>query len=118
MDSQALSDWLDEQTLELGNEAARVAMSAWGEDTQLELESLASEYTLRAMEAFRSSEEEEEVLELSEREWAEIHLEAAAIQTEVMDKGESAYQFKDEWAEAARMQERMNQEPSGRITHK
>ena len=118
VDSQALSDWLDEQTLELGNEAARVAMSAWGEDTQLELESLASEYTLRAMEAFRSSEEEEEVLELSEREWAEIHLEAAAIQTEVMDKGESAYQFKDEWAEAARMQERMNQEPSGRITHK
>ena len=55
VDDETLSDWLDEQTIELGNEAAAAATQAWGEDTSTELERLAAKYTDRALGAFANA---------------------------------------------------------------
>jgi HK97 family phage portal protein len=100
---EALADWLDYHTIELGNDAAELA---WGGYTE-GLSALAGDYTQRAARAFPGEEEDSEASEaqLSDSEWAEIELTAAAIATEVMENGESAYQFKAEWQEASEAEE-------------
>lgn len=51
VDTDVLSDWLDEQTIELGNEAAVIARQDWGEYASEELLRLCHKYTNRAVEA-------------------------------------------------------------------
>jgi HK97 family phage portal protein len=100
IEKDAVHDWLDWHTIELGNDAADCARELQVEGKISEdMIILADQYTQRAIQAFRE-EGDEEPIELSDSEWAELHLEAAAIATEVMEQGESAYQFKGEWVEA------------------
>jgi HK97 family phage portal protein len=91
-----IADWLDFHTIELGNDAADLGVPARINGFY----ELAAEYTTRASQAFMRTEGDNPG-GLSDTEWAELDLEAAAIKTEVMEQGESAYQFAAEWEQAA-----------------